>query len=100
MSSVIEFLEKMGSEAQWRHASQEALEVALAETDIAAPERSAILAKDAAKLQTLLRHVPLFAIMIPPDEEEGEEDEEEEGDEKHELNGVRSSSSVASLQHA
>jgi hypothetical protein len=100
MSSVIDFLEKMGSDAQWRHASQEELEVALAEADIAAPESSAILAKDATELQALLRQVPLFAIMIPPDEEEGEEDDEEEGDEKHQPSGLYSSLSATSLQHA
>jgi hypothetical protein len=92
MSSVIDFLEKMGSEAQWRHASQEELEVALVETDISTPERSAILANDIAQLQVLLHTETPFTIMIPPDEEEGEEDEEEEGDEK---SGLRGSSSAA-----
>jgi hypothetical protein len=99
MLSVIDFLEKVGSEAQLRHASQEEMEVALTDADIAAPERLAILAEDAMGLQALLRQVPLCAIMIPPDEEEGEEDEEE-GDEKHEPNGLRSSLSTTSLQHA
>jgi hypothetical protein len=102
MSSVIDFLERMGSDAQWRHASQEELEVAMAETDITTAERSAILAKDASELHALLRQAPLFAVFIPPDEEEeGEEDEEEqEGDEKHQPEGLRCSLLAPSLQLA
>src|SRR5215469_12879481 len=99
MSSVIDFLERMGSDAQWRHASQEDLDLALAETDITAPERTAILAKDALALKALLRQVPLFAMQIPgaPDEEGDEDEGEEDGDdEKHEPNG-RYCSSIASL---
>lgn len=101
MSSVIDFLERMGSEAHWRHASENELELALVQADIAAPERSAILAKDAAKLQALLRLRPLFAMQTPPDEE-GDEDEgeEDEGDDKHEPNGQRLSSPASLLQHA
>jgi hypothetical protein len=104
MSNVVDFLEKLGSEAQWRHASQEELELALAEADIAMPERSAILAKDASQLQVLMHQPAPFSVLVPPDEEEGEEDEENEGDEggkKDALGGLRASSSAtSSLQYA
>jgi hypothetical protein len=103
MSDVVDFLEKLGSEAQWRNASQDELEVALAEAQITAPERSAILAGDASQLQVLMHQPEPFSILVPPDEEEGDEDEENEGDEggkKDALNGLRASSSATSLQHA
>jgi hypothetical protein len=103
MLDVVDFLEKMGSEAQWRHASPEALELALAQTDIAAPERVAILAGDASQLKVLMHQPEPFSILIPPDEEEGEEDEENEGDEggkKDARSGLHASSSATSLQHA
>jgi hypothetical protein len=103
MSDVVDFLEKLGSEAQWRNASQEELEAALAESDIATPERLAILAGDAAQLQVLMHQPQPFSILVPPDEEEGDEDEENEGDEggrKDALSGLYASSSAPSLQYA
>jgi hypothetical protein len=105
MSSVIDFLEKMGSDAHWRTASQDELELALQETDIAPAERSAILAQDALELRALLREIPLFMVQIPPgeippgEEEEEEEEGEEEGDEKHDSMGLCHASSASSLAH-
>lgn len=82
MLSVIEFLEKVGSDAQWLNASQEDLQLALEEMDIEEQTRSAILNRDTDALQALLNPSMLLAIMIPgaPDEEEEEEDEEEPGE--------------------
>lgn len=85
MSSVIDFLEKIGSDAQWRTASPDDMELALAETEVEAPLRDAILTKDASKIEALLRQVPLFSVMIPdapPDEEEEEEGDEDGDSEK------------------
>ncbi|RUL67138.1 hypothetical protein EKH79_00590 [Dyella dinghuensis] len=80
MSSIIDFLERMGSEAQLRDASPEELELALSETEIEAPLRTAILNKDTSELQALLRLVPLFGIQATPDEEEEEDEDEDEDD--------------------
>jgi hypothetical protein len=88
MSSIIDFLERMGSEAQLRDASPEELELALGETEIEAPLRTAILNKDTFELQALLRQMPLFAVQLDPDEDE-DEDEEEEEDEKDKPKGVQ-----------
>jgi hypothetical protein len=79
MSSIIDFLERMGSEAQLRDASPEELELALTETEIETPLREVILNKDTTGLQALLRQMPLFGIQVPPDEDE-DEDEDEDGE--------------------
>jgi hypothetical protein len=80
MQDIIDFLEKIGSKAFLRDASQEDMEIALNETNIEEPIRTAILNKDANRLQVLLHQLPVFGSMIPsvPDEE-GED--EETGDE-------------------
>jgi hypothetical protein len=80
MSSIIDFLERMGSEAQLRDASPEELERALSETEIEAPLRTAILNKDTSELQALLRQVPLFGIQSAPDEDEDDDEDEDEDD--------------------
>lgn len=104
MSSVIEFLEKMGSEAQWREASQSDVEIALAEAQIEAPFCEAILTRDTSKLEALLQKTPLFSIMVPgaPDEEEeeGEEDEDDDAGEKPKPKGARDSLAQSSFVQA
>lgn len=80
MSSIIDFLERVGSDAQLRDASLEELEVALTEAEIEAPLRTVILNKDTSELQALLRQMPLFSIQLDPDED-GDEDEDEDTDE-------------------
>jgi hypothetical protein len=80
MSSIIDFLERMGSEAQLHDASLEELELALTEAAIEAPLRTAILTKDTSGLQALLRQMPLFGIQLDPDDDE-DDDEDEETDE-------------------
>jgi hypothetical protein len=78
MSSIIDFLERMGSEAHLRDASLEELELVLTEAEIEAPLSTAILSKDTSGLQALMRQMPLFSIQLDPDEDE----EDDEGDEK------------------
>jgi hypothetical protein len=80
MSSIIDFLERVGSDAQLRDASLEELEVALTEAEIEVPLRTVILNKDTSELQALLRQMPLFSIQLDPDEDE-DEDEDEDTDE-------------------
>jgi hypothetical protein len=89
MSNVVDFLEKLGSEAQWRHASSSDIEAALADAGIDAPMCAAILAKSAEEVQALLGQVKLMTTQTPtpsphkePDEQPGpdEGEEEEEND--------------------
>ena len=101
MSSVFDFLERMGSDAQWRTASHDEIDLALAAAEIDVPLREAILAKDAFKLEALLGQASQLGMMIPPDEEEeGEEDEEDDSDEKPQLKAARDSRFHASLQQS
>jgi hypothetical protein len=85
MSSVVDLLERIGSEAQWRDASENEMALALAEAEIEAPMCVAILAKNAAEVRTLLGQTKLIGEYIPgpsPEEEPGpgkEDEQEEEG---------------------
>jgi hypothetical protein len=98
MSSVIDFLERIGSDAQWRTASEDEIELALTAANIEMPLREAILAKDVSKFEALLGQTPQLGMMTPPDEEEGEEDEEDEhSGEKPQPKGARDSRFHASL---
>jgi hypothetical protein len=96
MSRVVDFLERMGSEAHWRGASQHEIEQALEDAGVDAPMCEAILAKDISAVQALLGRVKMTTYQIPsphevpqkpekpqkPQEPEPEkkEDEEEGGD--------------------
>ncbi|GLQ50980.1 hypothetical protein ACFFJT_07235 [Dyella flava] len=92
MSDVVDFLERMGSEAHWRHAPAGEIEQALIEADIEIEMRSAILTNDVSELQALLGQVKLMDMQTPgpspeeipeepeqPDPEKKEEEEEEGG---------------------
>jgi hypothetical protein len=103
MSDVIDFLERMGQDAQLRDASQEEVELALADAEIESSMRSAILGRDTTGVQALLGQVPMFIIVMPSEEPEEEEEEEEgegEGDtkspgpEKNERTDSQPSSSI------
>lgn len=86
MSSVIEFLERMGANAQLRHASQEEIAQALEASQVDAAAGAAIIGRGTADLYALLDLKPMFHTLENPgreDEEEegeGEEDDEEEKD--------------------
>ena len=100
MSSVIDFLERMGSDAQWRTASYDEIELALAAANIEMPLREAILAKDVCKFEALLGQTPQLGMMTPG-EEEGEEDEEDDDSgEKPQPKGIRGSLLRPSLQQS
>jgi hypothetical protein len=70
----------------------EKMELALAETDIEGPLRTAILNKDGAQLQQLLQQKP-FVCMIEP----GEEEDEDQNEPKPGERDVRSLQPSASL---
>jgi hypothetical protein len=85
MFDVIDFLERMGQDAQWRHASQGEVGLALAGAEIDPELRVAILARDEQGLQALLGQDPFCCLINPakPDEEQEECDGScEDGEEK------------------
>ncbi|WP_445144861.1 hypothetical protein [Dyella sp. Tek66A03] len=81
MLSVIDFLEKMGKDAQLRHASQDDIAQALADADIESALGAAIIARSTSELYALLGQGPMFHVQMDPGKEDEEEDEDEEGDE-------------------
>lgn len=81
MSSVIEFLERLGADAHLRHASQEDVAQALAESQVDSAIGAAIIARSTSDLYALLdQQQPMFHVLENPGREE--EEEEEEGEEE------------------
>ncbi|RDS84930.1 hypothetical protein DWU98_02975 [Dyella monticola] len=99
MSNIIRFLERIGSQAHWGEASEEEMELALANAEVEGPLHLAVMNKDVAQLQVLLQQKPLVGFVIPGEEEE-EEEGEEEPDEKDGPKDMQRASvlSVASQQ--
>ncbi|MFA6229507.1 MAG: hypothetical protein WC617_04935 [Rhodanobacter sp.] len=85
MFDVIDFLESVGQDAQWRHADTEALAVALTGTQIKPELRTAILARDQRGLQVLLGQDPFCCLISPA--KPGEEQDDEEEQEQEECDG-------------
>ncbi len=82
MLNVIDFLERVGEDAELRHASREALEEALRSAGIDPALRAAILGKDPRALEGLLgADANICCTVHQDDEEEETEDDEEEDDE-------------------
>jgi hypothetical protein len=82
MSSVIEFLEKMGKDAELRFASPEEIAQAVTDAQIESSLGAAIIAKSTSELYALLQQRPMFHIQADPgkeDEEEEDEDDEDDG---------------------
>jgi hypothetical protein len=77
MFDVIDFLERMGQDAQLRHASQDEVGLALAGAEIDPELRVAILARDEQGLQALLGQDPFCCLISPA--KPGEEQEECDG---------------------
>jgi hypothetical protein len=109
MSSVIDFLEKMGSEAGWRDAAPDQIELALTNAKIEGPMSAAILARDASALQILLGQGKKMSVLVPsptpldvppkplqPEPEE-EEEETEEGGNSSQHQPSKSASDSASM---
>jgi hypothetical protein len=83
MSNVIDFLEQMGGDAQWRHITGEAMQAALIQAGIEPPVQAAILGADRGLLESLVGAIPNICCLVNhPQEEEEEEGEEEEEDDK------------------
>jgi len=86
VSNVIDFLQRLGQDADLRHAPRTALELALAEAGIDPALREALLGANQRKLESLLGADTNVCAMISPgkkedDEEEDEDDFEDDEDE-------------------
>ena len=90
MSDVIDFLERVGQDAQWRNASQDEMELALAHAQIDPELQAAILAKDQQKLGVLLGQVNVCCMEEPwkNDEDEDTEETPSQDDEEVSLQSV------------
>jgi hypothetical protein len=91
MSNVVEFLERMGQDAQLRYASGTELEQAMTQARIEPAVRAALLADDPRRLEALLGAASnvCCAIQAPEEEDEPAEDDvpAEDDDEGSEDNG-------------
>lgn len=81
MSSVIDFLERMGQDASLRHGSMDEMELALANAQLTPELQAAILAEDLLQLHALLGRGPLYSMQVPAEEDEEEDEGEGEADE-------------------
>lgn len=88
MSSVISLLESLGQDAELRHANTEELESALIRAGIDSAARSAILAGDKTRLESVLACVSNVCCGVFPGKEE-EEEEEEPSKEDEEIRAQR-----------
>jgi CO dehydrogenase/acetyl-CoA synthase beta subunit len=82
MSNVIEFLERLGSDAYLRQAAKDEVAMALADAKVDASAGEAILARNVEELYALLNQGPLFCLQSFPRKEEEEEEEEGQGEEE------------------
>ncbi|HEX7013299.1 MAG TPA: hypothetical protein VF161_11150 [Steroidobacteraceae bacterium] len=85
MSNVIEFLERMGEDADLRYASGSELDEALQLAGVDSAARAAILAGDTRSLEALLGAAPNVCCAIEkpqPDDEEPEEEDEDDDEEQ------------------
>jgi CO dehydrogenase/acetyl-CoA synthase beta subunit len=100
MSSIIEFLERLGGDAQLRQATTEEIALALADAKVEASASEAILARNVDELYALLKQAPMFCVQTVPrkegeEEEEDEDEEEEGGEEKQKAPSKNAAASVA-----
>lgn len=80
MSDVIEFLEKLGSDARLLEAAKEEVALALADAKVDMAAGEAILARNVGDLYDLLKVAPLCCLQTVPRREGEEEEEEQEED--------------------
>lgn len=97
MSSVIDFLERMGQDARLRRASPGEVELALDGEHLEPRAREAILSGDQSALGELLGRDTLCCMLIPAEEEDGEKEREDESipSREDEESSARTSLSVA-----
>lgn len=79
MSSVIEFLERLGADAQLRRASRDEVALALADACVEATASEAILSGQCEALYALLKRAPMVCVQtVPHKEDEDEEDDDDD----------------------
>lgn len=78
MSNVIDFLERLGQDAQLRHAADGELEQALIRAQIDPAIREAILRRDQQRLESLLGAAPNVCCMIYSPLRDDEDDEDDD----------------------
>jgi hypothetical protein len=66
MSDIIDFMERMGGDAQLSQASTDELAAVLSVTDIAPEVQLAVIARDAGQLGALLGMEPVCILVAPP----------------------------------
>jgi hypothetical protein len=76
MSDVVEFLERMGQDAQLSRASDSEFEHVVASTGLDSILQNAILSKDSSTLEALLGIAVHCAMLAPAEEQEEQEDED------------------------
>jgi hypothetical protein len=88
MTNVVDFLDRVGRDAELRYATAEEIERVLAQEQIGPAMRGALF-DDGAQLEALLGAQPNICCMVHQPDEEPEEEEEEEptDDEKEEDDG-------------
>ncbi len=84
MSDVIDFLERIGQDAELRHTSGEMLEEALRSAGIDPALRAALLGQDSRALEALLGVESTVCCLIWKEDEQEEEPEEQEDEEEQE----------------
>lgn len=85
MSNVMDFLERMGQDAQLRHASSNYLQATLAESQIDSELQTAILSKDQPQLEALLGQGNFCCVQCPSREDEDDDTEETPSEESDEI---------------
>jgi hypothetical protein len=85
MFDVIDFLERVGQDAQLRHASRDDVGLALSGAEVDSELRVAILARDGNELRALLGRDPFCCLISPakPGEEQEDGGSGDEGEEKN-----------------
>jgi hypothetical protein len=79
VSNVIDFLQRLGQDADLRHAPRMELELALAEAGVDPALREALLGSDQRRLESLLgANTNVCAMIAPGKKEEDEEDDEDD----------------------
>ncbi len=87
MSNVIGFLERMGQDAQLRHAATDEVNVALANAGIGPALQAVILGNDKAHLEALLGARTNVLCLVAPGKGEDDEDDESPDRDDDEVSG-------------
>ena len=85
MSNVIEFLERMGSDAGWRGGQVSDVELAIADSTLAPAIKAALLARDSESLRVLIDGASNLCCLVHNPDDDEDEEEEEEHDEEEEV---------------